>query len=181
LENLDREITTLQIERESLKNESDTYSADRLRLVDELIRSKTEEQQRMMTIWEKEKSRVKEIKDVKRQIEEANTRLEIAQREGKYEWASRLRYSEIPALKAKLPPENAGEEVESEDMMIKDKLTAADIARVIAKSTGIPVENLRQGETEKLLHVRVPLTPRQPETHDPRIDNYFAFDRSKTP
>lgn len=106
-----------------------------------------------MAIWEREKGRVKDIKDVKRQIDEATNRLEIAQREGNYELASRLHYSEIPALKAKLPAEPAGEEVENEDMMIRDRLTAADIARVIARSTGIPVENLKQGETEKLLHV----------------------------
>jgi ATP-dependent Clp protease ATP-binding subunit ClpB len=155
---LDREITTLQIERESLKNETDTYSADRLQQVDELIQSKKAEQERLMAIWEKEKGRVKEIKDVKRRIDDATNQLEVAQREGNYELASRLRYSEIPALKGKLPPETAGEEVDNEDMMIRERLTASDIARVIAKSTGIPVENLRQGETEKLLHVRAVAT-----------------------
>ena len=159
LEVLERDITTLQIERESLKNESDTYSADRLKQVEDLIEGKKEEQQRLMTIWEQEKARVKDIKDVKRQIDDATNQLDIAQREGNYELASRLHYSEIPALKAKLPPETAGEEVENEDMMIRDRLTAADIARVIARSTGIPVENLKQGETEKLLHVSRTKTP----------------------
>jgi ATP-dependent Clp protease ATP-binding subunit ClpB len=153
LETLERDITTLQIERESLKNESDTYSADRLKQVEDLISEKKEEQQRLVSIWEQEKARVKDIKDVKRQLDEATNQLEIAQREGNYELASRLHYSEIPALKSKLPAETAGEEVENADMMIRDRLTASDIARVIARSTGIPVENLRQGETEKLLHV----------------------------
>jgi ATP-dependent protease Clp ATPase subunit len=153
LENLEREMTTLQIERESLKNESDTYSVDRLKSVDELIEKKKEEQGRLTSIWERERARVKDIKNVKRQIDEETNRLEIAQREGNFELASRLRYSTIPALKAKLPPENAGEEVENEDMMIRDRLTGSDIAGVIARSTGIPVENLRQGETEKLLHI----------------------------
>ena len=153
LESLERDITTLQIERESLKTEKDTYSQDRLKTVEKAIEEKQHEQERLEGIWMQEKNRVKDIKDVKRQIDEATNQLEIAQRNGNYELASRLRYSTIPSLKAKLPAETAEKEVESEDMMIRDRLTAADIAKVIAKSTGIPVENLRQGETEKLLHL----------------------------
>lgn len=153
LETLDREITTLQIERESLKAETSTYSVDRLKTVNDAIQSKREEQQRLTNIWEQERSRVGEIKDVKRQIDDAVNKLEVAQREGNYETASRLRYLTIPALKAKLPSETETDEVDNNDMLIRDRLTTSDIARVISKSTGIPLENLRQGEMEKLLHI----------------------------
>jgi ATP-dependent Clp protease ATP-binding subunit ClpB len=79
--------------------------------------------------------------------------LEVAQREGNYEQASRLRFSVIPSLQAKLPNEAASETVEHEGMMIRDRVTSEDIARVVAKSTGIPVANLLKGERERLVHV----------------------------
>lgn len=79
--------------------------------------------------------------------------MEVAQREGNYEQASRLRFSVIPGLQAKLPNEAASETVEHEGMMIRDRVTSEDIARVVAKSTGIPVANLLKGERERLVHV----------------------------
>ncbi|GHJ85338.1 hypothetical protein NliqN6_1740 [Naganishia liquefaciens] len=153
LEALERELTELHIERESLKNESDTFSIERLQKVDELLHEKREERDRLFNLWETERSRVKEIKEIKLEIDQAQSQLEIAQREGNFELASRLRYSTIPALKKKLPQEHGGKDHEQSDMMIRDRLTSEDIARVVAKSTGIPVENLRQGETERLLHI----------------------------
>ena len=79
--------------------------------------------------------------------------LENAQRDGRYEQASRLRYQIIPELKQQLPSEAASDAIEQEGMMIRDRVTSEDIARVVAKSTGIPVTNLLKGEKERLIHV----------------------------
>lgn len=130
LEALDREMTELHIERESLKNESDTFSVERLQKVDDMLHTKRNERDRLMTIWEAEKNRVKEIKEIKVELDHAQTQLEIAQREGNFELASRLRYSTIPSLKQKLPHDGARESTERSDMMIRDRLTSEDIARV---------------------------------------------------
>ncbi|KAJ9100105.1 hypothetical protein QFC19_005785 [Naganishia cerealis] len=130
LEALEREMTELHIERESLKNESDTFSVERLQKVDDLLHTKRNERDRLLGIWETEKSRVKEIKEIKVELDHAQTQLEIAQREGNFELASRLRYSTIPALKKRLPHEGAPEDAQRSDMMIRDRLTSEDIARI---------------------------------------------------
>ena len=83
---------------------------------------------------------------------------EIAQRQGQFERASRLMYSTIPELERQLPAEREkGEEEEEGPLaMLHDRVTSADIARVVAKATGIPVQSLLKGEREKLVHVRFP-------------------------
>ncbi len=81
----------------------------------------------------------------------------MAQRQGRYEKASRLRFSTIPELEKQLPKENESREEEGEGAlsMLHDRVTSNDISRVVAKATGIPVQNLLKGEREKLVHVRL--------------------------
>lgn len=101
-----------------------------------------------------ERTRIERIKDIKQRLESAKYELEVAQREGQYELASRLRFSTIPELQKQLPKENEStEEGNSPIAMLHDRVTSNDIARVVAKSTGIPVQNLMKGEREKLVHV----------------------------
>lgn len=101
-----------------------------------------------------ERLRIERIKDIKQRLESAKYELEVAQREGQYELASRLRFSTIPELQKQLPKENEStEEGNSPIAMLHDRVTSNDIARVVAKSTGIPVQNLMKGEREKLVHV----------------------------
>ena len=105
-----------------------------------------------------ERARLDRIKDLKQKLEDAKRELEIAQRQGQYERASRLRFATIPELERLLPTESAGERGESEDAegplaMLHDRVTSADIARVVAKATGIPVQSLLKGEREKLVNV----------------------------
>lgn len=101
-----------------------------------------------------ERERIKNIKDIKVRLEEANIELERAQREGQYEKASRLRFSVIPDLEKQLPSEQESTENDSQPLtMLHDRVTSSDIARVVAKATGIPVQNLLKGEKEKLVHV----------------------------
>lgn len=162
LEALDREIVTLEIEKESLKNEEDQFSVSRLETVEGELEEKKTEQKRLAELWAQERGRVGEIKEIKEQIEQATVDLENAQREGLFEKASRLRFSMIPGLQAKLPRPQSETTQNSEDpnMTVRDRVTSEDIAIVVAKSTGIPVVNLLKGERERLVHMEDALKTR---------------------
>ncbi|GLB41469.1 putative P-loop containing nucleoside triphosphate hydrolase protein [Lyophyllum shimeji] len=155
LEALTREIVTLEIELESLKNETDVFSVERREKVEETLRSRKEEAGRLEGVWQAERARLERIKDVKQRLEEAKHQLEVAQRQGEYELASRLRFATIPELERQLPAEGAKETQQQArlGMVVHDRVTSDDIARVVAKSTGIPVQNLLKGEREKLVHM----------------------------
>ncbi|WVO21497.1 uncharacterized protein IAS62_002806 [Cryptococcus decagattii] len=163
LEKLDREIVTLEIERESLKNEEDPFSVSRREKVETELEKKKQEQRRLADLWAQERERVAEIKQIKEQIEQANVDLENAQRNGEFEKASRLRFSTIPQLQTKLPKAQAELKSENEEepgMAVRDRVTSEDIAVVVAKSTGIPVANLLKGERERLVHMEESLKHR---------------------
>lgn len=107
-----------------------------------------------------ERTRLDRIKALKEQLEDAKHELEVAQRQGDYERASRLRFSVIPDLERQLP-NDTGAEVEDLDSplaMLHDRVTSADISRVVARATGIPVQSLMKGERDRLVHVCAPLT-----------------------
>ncbi|KAF8909848.1 P-loop containing nucleoside triphosphate hydrolase protein [Mucidula mucida] len=152
LEALDREIMTLQIELESLKNESDIFSVERRQKVETDLAAKRDEASRLTAIWQEERTRLDRIKDLKERLEDAKHQLEVAQRQGRFELASRLRFSTIPELERQLPDENA-ETLQSESSMLHERVTSDDISRVVAKATGIPVQNLLKGERDKLVHM----------------------------
>ncbi|KAI0737289.1 P-loop containing nucleoside triphosphate hydrolase protein [Daedaleopsis nitida] len=165
LESLDREIMTLEIERESLRNESDVFSVERRKKVEDTLKEKRELAEQLTQVWQAERARLDKIKELKEQLEEAKRELEIAQRQGQYERASRLRFATIPELERQLPTETAGERGDNEDAegplsMLHDRVTSADIARVVAKATGIPVQSLLKGEREKLVHMEDALKKR---------------------
>lgn len=102
-----------------------------------------------------ERARLNRIKDLKKRFEDAKHELEVAQRQGQYERASQLRFGVIPDLERQLPSDGElkEENPESPLAMLHDRVTSNDISRVIAKATGIPVQNLLRGEREKLVHV----------------------------
>lgn len=163
LERLDREIVTLEIERESLKNEEDTFSISRLEKVEHDLAEMKEEQSRLADLWGQERNRLGEIKALKEQIDQATVDLENAQRNGDFERASRLRFSTIPGLQKQLPKAQAeltAEGAEDATLAVRDRVTSEDIAVVVAKSTGIPVSNLLKGEREKLIHMEDSLKTR---------------------
>ncbi|KAJ2937010.1 hypothetical protein H1R20_g114, partial [Candolleomyces eurysporus] len=161
LEALDREIMTLQIELESLKNETDVFSVERRAKVESDLRAKREEASNLTNVWQAERARLERIKEAKKKLEDAKYQLEVAQRHGHYELASRLRYATIPDLEAQLPKEGEAEQQpESPLAMLHDRVTSNDIARVVAKATGIPVQNLLKGERDKLVHMEDALRSR---------------------
>ncbi|KAI3607949.1 heat shock protein mitochondrial precursor [Moniliophthora roreri] len=163
LEQLDREVMSLQIELESLRNETDVMSVERRQKVEDTLSRKKEEAKRLTEIWQSERTRLDRIKDIKERLEEAKHQLEVAQRQGQYELASRLRFSTIPDLEHQLPKEDEQANKENEEgplAMLHDRVTSSDIARVVAKATGIPVQNLLKGEKDKLVHMEDSLRQR---------------------
>lgn len=151
IQELDREITTIQIELESLRKETDVTSKERREKLQELLKTKQEEVSKLMEIWNKEKAEIESIKQTKEELERSRFELEKAQREGDFARAGELRYSIIPGLEAKLPKEGA--EVKEGQTLIHDSVTADDIANVVSRTTGIPVSKLMAGEVEKLIHM----------------------------
>jgi ATP-dependent Clp protease ATP-binding subunit ClpB len=149
IDELDRRIMQLKIEREALKKENDSASHDRLeKLVDEL--EDLEKQSAELTAqWRAEKDKMASAQKLKEQLDHARVELEQAQRKGDFTRAGELTYAVIPDLERKL---KTAEEVESH-RMIEEAVTAQHIAGVVSRWTGIPVDKMLEGEREKLLHM----------------------------
>ncbi|KAF5362291.1 hypothetical protein D9756_002101 [Leucocoprinus leucothites] len=167
LEQLDRDVVTLQIELESLKKETDVFSVERREKVQSELNQKRKEASELTQLWKDARARLEKTKETKKRLEEAKYQLDVAQRQGQYELASRLRYATIPELEAQLPKEDntsgddmAREQEESPLAMLHERVTSSDISRVVAKATGIPVTNLLKGEREKLVHMEDALKKR---------------------
>lgn len=155
IQTLDREIITIQIELESLRKETDVASKERKAKLEENLVEKRKEVYRLTEIWDKEKAEIEEIKTAKADLEKARLELEQARREGKFGKAGELQYDVIPKLEAKLPEEGQEVKTVGEDgqTLIHDSVTSDDIASVVSKTTGIPVQKLMAGEVEKLIHM----------------------------
>ena len=152
LEELERDIVTLEIERESLKNETDTFSVERKEDVERELTRKKAEAKGKEEQWMQEKNRLKNLKTLKEDLEKAKIDLEIAQRNGDFEAASRLRYDRIPTLQSQIPSDS-NESATAGEFVLRDRVTSEDVANVVARATGIPVQNLLKGEKEKLIHM----------------------------
>ena len=156
IQELDRQIMTIQIELESLRKETDVASQERRTQLDKNLMLKQDEVGALTEKWEQERAEIEEIKKTKELLETARTELEQAQREGNFAKASELRYARIPELQQNIPSEEGGEaaaSTTSSGALIHDSVTADDIAAVVSKSTGIPVTKLMSGEVEKLVHM----------------------------
>lgn len=156
IDELDRRIIQLKIEREALKKESDQASQDRLEdIVSELedleIKSGT-----LTKAWREEKNALADATKVKELLEQARIDVEIAQREGKLEKASQLLYGEIPALEEKLRLAESSQQERTMEQAVREE----HIASVVSRWTGVPVDKLLQGEREKLVLMEDQLSKR---------------------
>lgn len=149
IQELDRQVMTIQIELESLRKEKDVASIERKENLEQSLQSKEDEAAKLTHEWDKEKSEIDAIKNARSELETARIALEQAQRDGDYGKASELRYSTIPKFQALLPQE--GTEIQTG--ILHDAVTAADIEAVVSRQTGIPVTKLMSGEIEKLVHM----------------------------
>ncbi|MCE7795950.1 ATP-dependent chaperone ClpB [Sphingobium sufflavum] len=147
IENLDRRIIQLKIEREALKRETDKASADRLANLEEELANLEEQSSGLTQRWQAEKDKIAGESKIKEKLDGARIELDQAQRHGDLGRAGELQYGTIPDLERQLAEaENAGE-----GAMLREEVTAEDIAGVVARWTGIPVERMLSGEREKLL------------------------------
>lgn len=157
IQELDRQIMTIQIELESLRKETDIASKERKEALERSLTLKQDKAGELTAKWERERAEIDEIKKAKEDLEQARMELDRAQREGNFAKASELRYATIPAFEQKLKPQEQGEEgatsSDSTESLIHDSVTADDIAGVVARTTGIPVTKLMSGEVEKLVHM----------------------------
>ena len=153
LDELDRRIMQLQIEREALKKESDTASKDRLGKLEKEL-AETEEKSAVMTRnWQAEKEKLASASKLKEQLEAARRDLEVAQRKGDFAKAGELAYATIPELEKKL---KAAEE-QSSNKMMEEAVTEAHIGQIVSRWTGIPVDKMLAGERDRLLQMEAEL------------------------
>ena len=152
IQQLDRQIMTIQIELESLRKETDVTSIERKEKLEQHLKQKQAEAEELTLKWEEERAEIDAIKTTKKNLEKARLELDQAQREGNFAKASELRYAVIPKLEDKLPKEGENAPGAS-GALLHDSVTADDIASVVSRSTGIPITKLMAGEVEKLIHM----------------------------
>ncbi len=147
IENLDRRIMQLQIEREALKKESDEASKDRLANLEADLANLEQQSSELTTRWLAEKEKISAESKIKEELDAARIALEQAQRNGDLAKAGELQYGTIPGLEKQLDEAIAA----AGNAMLREEVTSEDIASVVSRWTGIPVDKMLEGEREKLL------------------------------
>ena len=151
LDELDRRIIQLKIEREALKKESDSASKDRLAKLEKELANLEEEANLLTRRWQEEKGKLADAQKLKEQLDAARVELEQAQRKGDLAKAGELAYGVIPDLEAKLKKLEEAED--KGGAMAQEVVTADLIAQVVSRWTGIPVDKMLEGERDKLLRM----------------------------
>jgi ATP-dependent Clp protease ATP-binding subunit ClpB len=161
IDEIQRRMVQMEIEREALKKEKDPASRERLdKLASELAQLK-ERRDRMRAHWEAEKKIIHEIQALKEESETARTAAERAEREGNLGKAAELRYGTLQDLQKKLEQANARlSTLQKEQKMLKEEVDEEDVAEIVAKWTGIPVARLLRGDVERLIGLEERLSRR---------------------
>jgi len=149
IDELDRRIVQLKIEREALKKETDPASRDRLKKLEGELTTLEKQSADLTSCWRAEKEQMAGAQKLKEQIDRARIELEQAQRKGDFTRAGELTYAVLPDLEKKLKAAEAAEG----NRMIDEAVTEQHIAAVVSRWTGIPVDKMLEGEREKLLHM----------------------------
>ena len=153
MDDLAHRITQLQIEQVSLKKETDALSQSRLKDLEKELAELQDKFRSMKAKWENEKNAIGKVQTLREQIEQTNAAIEKAQREYDLNKAAELKYGKLPELQKQLEAEEKLANEKKEDSLLRDRVTDEEIARIVARWTGIPVEKLVEGEREKLLHL----------------------------
>lgn len=149
IEALDRRIIQLKIEREALKKEKDAASKDRLQTLEKELSELEQSSSEMTARWQAEKDKLAGEQKLKEELDQARIELDQAQRRGDLTRAGELAYSVIPGLEKRIEAAVQA----AEGAMLREEVTAQDIAAVVSRWTGIPVDKMLEGEREKLLHM----------------------------
>jgi ATP-dependent Clp protease ATP-binding subunit ClpB len=154
LDNLQRRIMQLEIEREALRKEKDKASVERLGKLEKELADLKEEQSSLTARWTREKESIQESAKLHEQLETVKQQVEQAQRSGDYAKASELQYSQVPAIEKQIKDLDAKlAAAEGTGRMLKQEVDEEDIADVVSKWTHIPVSRLMEGEVQKLIHM----------------------------
>jgi len=151
MDRLERRLIQLKIEREAFHKEDDDAARERLAKLDNQIAELTKQYADLEEVWTAEKSMLQGSAQVRNELEQAKLELEAAHRAGDLAKMSELQYGRIPELEKKLA--QAAEADQAEKTLLRDKVTAEEIAEVVARWTGIPVSKMLEGEKEKLLRM----------------------------
>ena len=154
LDELDRRLIQLKIEREALRKETDIASRDRLEKLEYELGELEERSSEMTSKWQAEKAQLADVQKVKEQLEQARNEVELAQRKGDLAKASELLYGRIPDLERKLAAQ------QESGHMVMEAVTEEAIAAVVSRWTGVPVDKMLEGERAKLLHMEESLRHR---------------------
>ncbi len=157
LDEIDRRIMQLKIEREALKLEKDDASRDRLVRLEKELTDLEEESAGLTAKWQAEKQKLGLAADLKKQLDEVRNELAIAQRKGEFQKAGELAYGRIPELEKRL---TEAEAADGKGSMVEETVAPPHIAHIVSRWTGIPVDKMLEGEREKLLRMEDELAKR---------------------
>jgi ATP-dependent Clp protease ATP-binding subunit ClpB len=161
IDDIQRKMTQLEIEKEALKKEKDQPSRDRLEKIEKELSELKALMEEMSTHWKKEKEAISRIREIKEKLESTKSEAQMAERQGDLSRAAELKYGTLTELEKSLEQENRKlADLQSGQRMLKEEVDSEDIAEVVAKWTGIPVSKLMEGEKEKLLHMEEKLEER---------------------
>ena len=153
MDKLERKLIQLKIEREAVKKDKDESSKAQLDLLEQEINEVEKEFANLEEIWKAEKSVVQGSQQIKADLEKAKQDYEVASRESNLAKMSELKYSVIPELEKRLEQASLGESNKAEQQLLRNRVTDEEIAEVVAKWTGIPVNKMLEGEKDKLLRM----------------------------
>jgi ATP-dependent Clp protease ATP-binding subunit ClpB len=154
LDEVDRQIMQLEIEREALKKEKDKASKERLEKLEKELADLREQSNQLHTRWQTEKEAIGGLRTIKEQIEQTRVEIERAERQNQLETAARLRYGTLRELEARLgESEKRLKDIQHDGALLKEEVDAEEIGQVVSRWTGIPVSRLLEGEMDKLIHM----------------------------
>ena len=160
LDELDRRIIQLKIEREALKKETDRASKDRLKNLEKELTELEESSASLTARWEAEKEKLQGSQSIKAELDQARLSLEQAQRQGDLAKAGELAYGAIPELEKRLAEAEGSEGGDGDNGMVEETVSTNHIAQVVSRWTGIPVDKMLEGEREKLLRMEEEIAKR---------------------
>jgi ATP-dependent Clp protease ATP-binding subunit ClpB len=161
IDEIQRKVMQLEIERQALKKENDKASLERLQKLDRELGDLKEEVNEKKARWENEKKAISKIRQIKEEIEKTKQRMKEAEREADYARLAELQYGEMARLEADLKQEEKRlADLQKTEKMLKEEVDEEDVAEVVSKWTGIPVARMLEGEVEKLVHMEERLRQR---------------------
>ena len=153
LDEVERRVMQLEIEREALRKESDKASAERLARLERELADLKESKTRLASQWQQEKEAIQKVRALKEELEQVRLEIERVQRAGDYAKASELQYGRLPELERLIREHEAAAAAPAAGRMLKEDVDEEDIAEVVSRWTHIPVSRLMEGEVQKLIHM----------------------------